>query len=121
MFIFPMFNETYNASNFDRLPLVAGRAVPFNLTVRSQSPSLLSVYQCTLTYLHTRRIDTGPSRLHLSQLALEAVQCVPEIARVVPLCKDSGPCVVRKWRFGRPVPSVETTFTRPNPVGDVTK
>ena len=34
--------------------------------------------------------------------------------------RDSGPCVVKKWRFGRPVPSVETTFTRPNPVGDVT-
>ena len=31
------------------------------------------------------------------------------------------PCVVKKWRFGRPVPIVETTFTRPNPVGDVTK
>ena len=35
--------------------------------------------------------------------------------------RDSGPCVVRKWRFGRPVPNVETTFTRPNPGGDVTK
>jgi len=35
--------------------------------------------------------------------------------------RDSGPCVVRKRRFGRPIPSVETTFTRPNPVGDVTK
>ena len=34
---------------------------------------------------------------------------------------DSGPCVVNKWRFGRPVPSVETTFTRSNPVGDETK
>ena len=34
--------------------------------------------------------------------------------------RDSGPCVVREWRFGRPVPSVGTTFARPNPVGDVT-
>ena len=29
--------------------------------------------------------------------------------------------VSKKKCFGRPVPSVETTFTRPNPVGDVTK
>jgi hypothetical protein len=35
--------------------------------------------------------------------------------------RDSGPCVVKKWRFGRPVPSVETTFTWPNPVGDGTR
>ena len=35
--------------------------------------------------------------------------------------RDSGPCVVRKWRPGRPVPSVETAITRPNPVGDGTK
>jgi hypothetical protein len=35
--------------------------------------------------------------------------------------RDSGPCVVKKWRIGRPVPSVDTTFTRSNPVGDVTK
>jgi len=35
--------------------------------------------------------------------------------------RDSGPCVVRKWRLGRPVPSVETAITRPNPVGDGTK
>jgi len=34
---------------------------------------------------------------------------------------DSGLCVVKKWRFGRPVPSVEITFTLPNPVGDGTK
>jgi hypothetical protein len=34
--------------------------------------------------------------------------------------RGSRPCVVRKWRFGRPVPSVETTFTRPIPVGDGT-
>jgi hypothetical protein len=31
-----------------------------------------------------------------------------------PLCRKEG-------RFGRPVPSVKTTFTRPNPVGDRTK
>jgi len=37
------------------------------------------------------------------------------------LQRDSGPCVVKKWRFGRPVPSAETTFTRPNPAGDGTK
>ena len=30
-----------------------------------------------------------------------------------PRLRDSGPCVVKKWRFGRPVPSVENTFTRP--------
>jgi hypothetical protein len=35
--------------------------------------------------------------------------------------RDSDPCVVKKWRSGRPVPSVETSFTRPNPVGDGTK
>jgi hypothetical protein len=39
----------------------------------------------------------------------------------LPYGLDSGPCVVNKWRFGRPVPSVETTFTRPIPVGDGTK
>jgi len=37
------------------------------------------------------------------------------------LLRDSAPCVVKIWRFGRPVLSVEITFTRPNPVGDVTK
>ena len=43
-----------------------------------------------------------------------------DLQELAGVLRDSGPCVVRKWRFGRPVPSVETTFTRPNPVGDVT-
>jgi hypothetical protein len=39
------------------------------------------------------------------------------------ILRDAGPCVVTEWRFGRPrpVPIVETTFTRPNPVGGRTK
>jgi len=70
---------------------------------------------------YTRNVQENPANEISLYLSLSLDQSHEGLQRDASRgLRDEGPCVVEKWCFGRPVPSVETTFTRPNPFGDGT-